>query len=128
LKLSVFENKLSGSQNVPDFSKPISASTISGLSGDPQNRDLVFSFSPNVVLSSGVKYWFVLENSSYTIHSWDDLLSNSWQNAVSGSDVYSGGESGRITVMISGTKSSFTDDLAEINLGADWYMKIGLGE
>ena len=123
LKLTVFGDN----GNKPDFNNLISASTISGLSGDPQNRDLVFSFSPNVVLSSGVKYWFVLENSSYTFHSYSDSLSNSWQSAVSGSDVYSGGESGQVFIKVS-PFGSYIDDSVNINSAVDWYIKIGFGE
>ncbi|MFA5098970.1 MAG: lamin tail domain-containing protein [Candidatus Paceibacterota bacterium] len=128
LKLSVFGNKFFNGQNVPDFNNLISASTISGLSGDPQNRDLVFSFSSNIVLSAGVRYWFVLENSSYTFHSYNDLTSNSWQNAISAGDVYPDGESGRAFMRISGTNGTYIDGSAEINSAVDWYMKIGLGE
>ncbi|MFH1346902.1 MAG: lamin tail domain-containing protein [Spirochaetota bacterium] len=124
LKLLVFGD----SGGKPDFNNLLSTSNLSDLSGDPQNRDLVFSFSPNVVLSSGVKYWFVLENSSYTIHSYSDLFSNSWQSAVSSGDVYSGGESGRAFMIFSGAEASFIEGSAEINPAADWYMKIGLGE
>ncbi|TRZ64293.1 MAG: hypothetical protein D4Q79_01840 [Spirochaetia bacterium] len=93
-----------------------------------QNRDLIFSFSPNVVLSAGVKYWFVLENSSYTFHSYNDSTLNSWQSAVSGGDVYSGGESGQAFMRVSGAGGIYIDGSVEINPTVDWYMKIGLGE
>jgi len=114
LKLSVYPDK----NNYPDFDVQSSSTIISNVFGLNGDQDLTFHFDNSVLINKGSKYWLGLEVDNYD---YNQGGRNQWQNAISISNPYTGGEAGKTTI-----KNSVYSNNVYLNSSADWYMKIGL--
>ncbi|MDE2144506.1 MAG: lamin tail domain-containing protein, partial [Patescibacteria group bacterium] len=120
LRLSIYAD----ASGTPDFSSPLGESVIRNLDPLSDPQDITFSFASPVTLPAESGGWAVLDVAGYG--GLQGYFNNSWQNAVTSGDLYSGGDSGF------GSGRGTNSDCSQCAFGGyapsgvDWYMKLGL--
>ena len=113
LRLGVYED----AEGKPDSTRKIAETTSYGDS---------FYFDTSVAVTAGVKYWLVLDVSSYPDVGSSGFTHNSFYNAVSVTDNYAAGAYGRGPVKPCRDTYYCPTDIPASGTSPDWYMRIGL--